>query len=195
MVKIRFFHVVLLSLVILSGFHLYQIYQANRSKSAASTTTQLDLNVMVGSLSQNISSDVEGDNEVKLDPVNILMANASGIDTSGDFNTYIRDHRGLAIGWSQTVSCADFISGTDIIPVSHLTIVPTSVTPLGISNPTGVHLGATHTFVDSADTTTIVKADSGYGQGRFDIYNLLHLHLDQDTPVGTYTSTMTVTIS
>ncbi len=195
MLKNRFFLIVLVAVIVVTSFQLYRINQASRTKSTASTNTQLNLNVLVGSLSQTVSSDIGGGNEVKLNSVDVTTAPPTGVDTTGDFNTTVRDHRGLAIGWSQTVTCSDFVSGTDVIPVSSLSIAPTTLTPIGVSDPTGVHLGPTHNFANTSDAATIIYAAAGRGQGRFDIYNILTLHVDKNTPVGLYVSTMTVTIS
>lgn len=195
MLKNRFFLIVLMAVIVVTSFQLYRINQASRIKSTASTNTQLNLNVLVGSLSQTVSSDIGGGNEVKLNSVDVTTAPPTGVDTTGDFNTTVRDHRGLAIGWSQTVTCTDFTSGADVIPVTNLSIVPTTLTPIGTSDPTGVHLGPSHNFANTSDAATIIFADAGRGQGRYDIYNLLNLHVDKNTPVGLYVSTMTVTIS
>jgi len=195
MVKKYYLLIIFFALIAISAFQLYRVYQAYRVKSVASTNTLINLNVVGGSLSQMIFSDVSGDNEVKLDPIDITTAPPTGADTTGDFNTIVRDHRGLAIGWSQTVTCTDFVSGTNIIPVTNLSITPITIAPIGDSKLTGVHLGSSHIFLNVADAATIVSADPGYGQGRFDIYNHFNLHVDKATPVGLYKSTITVTVN
>lgn len=177
----------------LVAFYIYwQKYQENNLTSA--DTTLVNLNVNPGTLNQTVESDSTTTAEIQMSTVDVYFAPPAGATSTGNLTTTIKDHRGTAVGWSQTASCTDFASGANVIPVSNLTLDPQTISPIGNSSAIGVALGATHTFSGPADIATIIQAGPGNGTGRFQSDSVLQLLVPKTTPIGNYNATMTITI-
>lgn len=156
------------------------------------TQTVLDLEVSGGTLRQNI---VEGaDGTVEVDMSKVFLSGGDEV-TSGMINTLVKDHRGTAVGWSQTMSCTNFFSGSDIIAVNNLSVDPATITPYGESDLSGVFLGTTHNLVDENDQAVLMYALPGAGEGRYEAESILELFIDKNTPSGSYTAEVTVTVA
>jgi hypothetical protein len=162
----------------------------------AQAMTDLTLNVSPGSLRQSIESDSTTAAEVALSTVDVFLAPATGDDSTGNLKTNIHDHRGVAAGWTQTVTCSNFVDEySNVITVDKLTITPNTISPISNSNIVGLILGSGHTFVDEMDTVPIVIAPPGTGLGRFRVQSDLKLHIEKTVIPGNYKADMTVTIS
>ncbi len=157
--------------------------------------TDILLNVNPGTLNQAIEYDLSSPTEIKMSAVDVYLAPPAGADSAGELKTIIKDHRGTTVGWTQTLSCTNFVDGANTITVNNLTVTPDQVFPIGGSDITGIVLGPPHTFVDELDVMSLANAPLSFGSGRFRITNNLLLHIDKTTIPGTYTATMTVTIS
>ncbi len=158
--------------------------------------TNITMNVNPGTLSQSIEHDLSTPTEVKLSSVDVSLAPPAGVDSTGELRTIVKDHRGVEIGWSQTLSCTDFDDdGVNIIPVTNLTVTPSSIAPIGGSDSTGIILGPSHTLLSDIDIMSIATAPPGFGTGRNRIINDMLLHVDKTTPVGSYKATVTLTVS
>ena len=107
----------------------------------------------------------------------------------------IKDHRAGSPGWSVTQTCEDFISGSDTIAVTNLTVNPSDLTAVGNTSLTGVSKGSAHNFTGTTDPATLATATTGSGQGRFSQDEGLELFIDVATVPGTYNATSTITIS
>lgn len=169
--------------------------QAQNRRTSATANTDLYLNIIGGSLSQTVIPGDPANNQTVFSSINIDSAPASGVDTTANLVTNVRDHRGLALGWTQTATCTDFIKGANSLSVTNLTIEPSNLTPVGNSNVAGLTLGSTHTFLNDHDSATILLAAPGGGFGRYQVDNLLTLHIPKTTTAGIYTAVMTLTIS
>lgn len=184
------------SLLVIMGLTIWMVVGFCYINNAnADSNTNLFLNITPGTLSQNVESDVSGSQEILMSTTDVFLAPPAGTSATGLLTTQIKDHRGTSVGWSQTATCSDFVSGGNTILVTNFTITPNTLTGLGATPTTGVNLGPAHTFASIIDPALIAKADPGYGTGRFEIVSLLDLHIDKTTPVGIYTAIMTVTIS
>ncbi len=158
--------------------------------------TNLTLNVYPGSLNQSIESDSTSAAEVALSTVDVFLAPDAGVDSTGVLKTNIRDHRGIAAGWTQTVSCDDFQDDQgNIIDVNQLTITPQKIYSVANSDTTGLWLGSSHNFINPTDVTPIVVAPIGSGIGRFRLESDLALHVSKDVVPGNYHADMTITVS
>lgn len=186
----------ILGLTTVVYFGIYRNYSVKYQLiPTSSATTNINMSVNPGSISESIEHDLSSLAEIRLSSVDVSLASPSGEDSTGQLRTIVRDHRGTSIGWTQTLSCTDFSDGTNTISVDHLTITPNLITPIGTSDITNIVLGGSHTFVDPLDVMPLATAPVGSGTGRFRITNDILLHIDKNTVPSSYTSTMTVTIS
>ena len=195
--KLLYFYIFGLIFLIASFFLIKSYLSAKfeNDQTQAVGTTLLNLNINPGTLSQTVESDSTLAAEIHLSEVDIFTAPPAGGTSTGQLTTTVKDHRGTAAGWSQTASCTDFTSGVNSINITNLTIIPTTLLPIAGSNLAGVTLGSSHTFTGPADITTIVQANPGSGNGRFQTANSLNLIVPKTTIVGNYSATMTITIS
>lgn len=191
-----FLHVLFFGVLVMASFNIYQNYQVKyQILPQTIATTNVNFQVNPGSISQAIEHDLSSPTEIQLSSVDISLAPPVGIDSVGELRTIARDHRCTAVGWTQTLSCSDLNNGANIITVDNLTVTPNLITPIGTSNPAGITLGGVHTFVDALDVIPLAIAPPGTGTGRFRVISDLLLHIDKSTIPGTYTGTMTLTIS
>ncbi len=99
-------------------------------------------------------------------PVSSFLQETAGKigEGTGSNDVKIEDDRGLFEGWSLTMTVTDFFSGTDMVPVTGLTITPGLVTAESGSLD-GVTAGPVHTFLSDIDPASIMLAGSGFGNG------------------------------
>ncbi|MFA4931015.1 MAG: WxL domain-containing protein [Patescibacteria group bacterium] len=180
--------------VFIVTFQIYRQKQLKNNQTQAFDTTILNLNINPGTLNQTVESDSTTAAEIYLSAVDIFSAPPAGGISTGQLTTTVKDHRGTAVGWSQTASCTNFTSGTNTIAVTNLTLNPQTIIPIGGSDLTGVNLGTPHTFTGPADITTIFQATSSHGSGRYQSESNLNLLVPKTTVVGQYTATMTITV-
>lgn len=130
-------------------------------------------------------------------------------------NIVVTDLRGnkVPFGWSATITATDFIEDTDNqlkIPMGRMSLdVPSAAQlPAGQSyfrvlagDGVGVtHFSAGRAFSDSnrdgiSDTVSLMNAQTGRGVGKYDISLLLKVNIPPFNPAGSYTSTLTETVS
>jgi hypothetical protein len=114
--------------------------------------------------------------------------------TSGSLTLGATDERGNQGGWSVSLSATNFVNGSRSIPVSGLTLtpgVPTLVSTVGTTP-------AAHTrpaITPGAAAQTIWSAPAGEGDGQFSLPVGGNLVIPGGTLVGTYVSTVTVSIN
>ncbi len=114
---------------------------------------------------------------------------------------------GTSAGWTINVTCIDWVGAGamdydgDGSTTGQLTIDTASATVARVSGDAinaggGPRVDSTESFSASTSTITIGSADNGYGGG---VYNFTGYDLQQFIPgsqtIGTYTTTLTVTIS
>jgi len=81
-----------------------------------------------------------------------------------------------------------------VIPPTNLTIQPSAVTAR-YGDPTGVHAGVGHVFGGTADSATIMTADTGFGTGAYLNTPTLNLQVPPVSPSGFYFATITETLN
>ena len=82
----------------------------------------------------------------------------------------------------------------DVLPVTGFSLTPGVVTTISGSG-TNVTAGSAHTFISTADATSIIVASSGYGMGSYSNNPALQLVVPAAAYAGTYTATITETVS
>jgi hypothetical protein len=188
--KNLYFIFLMIIFVGVTAWLIWSYWRYDRSNTA-STQTILDLTVNGGTLGGNIIPGTDGTTEVELEEV---FLNGSNQTASGNINTQVKDHRASAVGWTQTLSCSDFVSGTNTITADNLTINPLNINALGESDLSGVFLGPIYTLADSSDQAVIMNALPGSGFGRYEAESELSLFIDSLTSPGSYNANVTITI-
>ena len=123
-----------------------------------------------------------------------------------NFNDWrVNDARGNGAGWNVTIDASQFSDGgSNTLPTSSLTLKPPVVTKVDLLNVALPPLpqGVPPWTIDSGTPVKIESALAGTGQGEwnFDQQNLaaskdLSLTVPADAAAGTYTSTITSTLS
>lgn len=106
----------------------------------------------------------------------------------------VSDSRGSNAGWSATATVSNFSDGIHTISVTNLSITPGSLTVVSGSG-TGVSSGSSHTFTSTSDTATLMNANVGYGNGEYQVSPSLQLTIPVGSYSGSYSATMTITVS
>lgn len=106
----------------------------------------------------------------------------------------VTDSRGNNAGWSATVTVSNFSDGTHTISVTNLTINPGPLTIIS-GSATGVSSGTSHTFTSTSDAATLMNANVGYGNGEYQVNPSLQLIIPVGSYSGSYSATMTITVS
>lgn len=187
----NFYFVILMLVFLAATAWLIWSYTKYAKVNTGQTETIVNLEVTGGNLQQEIIDDLDGETEVVLDEV--LMSN-NDVATGGILKTQVKDHRGTAAGWTQTMTCSHFYSEENKIDVSNLVVKPSIIIPQGESDLSGVYLGEAHQMLDENDQVVIMYALEGAGEGRFEAESALELFIDRSTPAGSYTAQMTVTV-
>lgn len=106
------------------------------------------------------------------------------------------DGRETDVGWTLAVSSNNFTccSPTRTIAVTNLTINPGTFTTLAGSS-TGVAAGSSHTFTSTTDQTTVLSASSPNGRGAYSLNPSLILTVPVGSYAGSYSATITETVS
>ena len=123
-----------------------------------------------------------------------------------NFNDWrVNDARGNGGGWNVTIAASQFSDGgSNALPTSSLTLKPPVVTKVDLLNLALPPLpqGIPPWTIDSGSAVKVESAQAGTGQGEwnFDHVNLsgskdLSLTVPADAAAGTYTSTITSTLS
>lgn len=129
----------------------------------------------------------------------VAQYTVSGLETQAATTT----GSGVAIGTrgvTATFAAATYVVGdswtirVDVLPVTGFLVTPSAVTTVsGLS--TGVTAGSAHTFTSTSDPTTIVVASSGNGMGSYTNNPALQLTVPASSFAGTYSATVTETLS
>ena len=123
----------------------------------------------------------------------------SGLETQTSTTT----GAGVAIGTrgvTATFAAATYVAGdswtirVDILPVTGFTMTASAVTTVS-GSATGVTAGSPRTFISTADPATISVASSGNGMGSYTNNPALQLVVPAGSFAGTYSATITETIS
>ncbi|MCD6471423.1 hypothetical protein J7K86_02755 [bacterium] len=160
-------------------------------KAGTTADTSLSVTINPGTLQ------VQAPASATFTEVNLDDIPDTGTDTTATISPVkIKDHRaGTPAGWSVTMTNTDFVSGSDTIAVTNLTVTPGDITAVGNSSLDGITKGSAHTFTSTSDPATLATADAGYGRGRFNQDEDLSLFIDVSTAPGTYSATSTITIA
>jgi hypothetical protein len=100
----------------------------------------------------------------------------------------------LSFGGSNYVAGDQWTVAVGVIPVSNLTLLPSSVVAQ-VGGPTGVTSGSGHTFSGASDSATIMTADPGEGEGWYTNTPNLSLSIPAATRAGNYAATVTETLN
>ena len=115
-------------------------------------------------------------------------------DSTGTLVVTVVDERGIASGWSVFVAADDFSGTSGIVGIENLDLVPGV-----IDHQRGnIDLSGQQTFPVapmSSANTLLWSASEDFGDGDYDLPLAGTLTIPGGTLVGTYTSTLTVTIN
>lgn len=125
---------------------------------------------------------------------------AGTILTTANMSTTVTDNTGTLLGWTVRASATDLTDGTNTIAKTNMSWVPGSVTsgtgPLSLSGTTLVAVGAGGPFTGSALTEPVVAAAiATAGGGSYTYTGAVRLVVPVNAYAGTYTSTVTQTVS
>ncbi|ROO84402.1 putative surface cell wall-binding protein [Actinocorallia herbida] len=146
---------------------------------------------------QNITTQVTGEGALSLavaGPNVALTSAARGGSATGDLNKVtVTDTRGTDAGWNLVGQVGDFTSGEgDVIPGANLGWTPSAAAVADGS--TGVAVpGPAVSGLDEA--RTLGSAEGGLSGGIFDLGAALELNIPAGAATGTYTGTLTLTLS
>lgn len=124
------------------------------------------------------------------------VAATGGLSTStGSLGAFtVHDARFVThAGWTLSCALTDFTSGTNTISKSQLGLVPTIVS--GTTPAAGVTLGGTQIAGKAIYQSTFAQADNSAGVADTNLGGNLIFVAPAAAPVGTYTATMTLTLT
>jgi hypothetical protein len=118
--------------------------------------------------------------------------------TTGSVTLAVTDTRGTAPGWGVNVAGSNFTSGTESFEIGNLALAPQA--PIAVTGACGVVTSAGNQTVVPLGIVTstaqrIWSADAASGAGCFQLPVAATLNIPGGTLVGTYTSTVTVSIT
>ena len=136
---------------------------------------------------------------------NVALTGATQTVTTNFDDWRVLDARGNGAGWNVTIAASQFSDGAShTLPTGSLTLkspVATKVDPLNLALPP-LPQGLPPWTIDAGSAVKVESALAGTGQGEwnFDQLNLagakdLQLTVPADATAGTYTSTITSTLS
>jgi len=177
---------------------LVALFFVSTECSCAATTT-VPVNVTVASGGYTIV--VLGGGTIEFGTVT-LNGDDQTVSPASVATLRIVDATGSNAGWNVTFVVTDFISGSNTIPKANLSFNPSSGSITRVSGQTidGSN-GPKETGGGSqalSSSVKVVTTNVGYGKGRYDYSPALSsfsLVVPATTLVGTYTSTLTVTLS
>lgn len=102
---------------------------------------------------------------VTVKPIQQISSGQIGAGT-GINDIKVIDDRGTFAGWSLTMTMSDFYSGTQVLPVTYMTVTPTDITAT-IGSLAGLSKGMVHTFTNDSDPAAVMVAQSGSGTGTY----------------------------
>lgn len=186
--KVRFFAVTLTLVLVSSVFAMSGAAQDASPQPAA--TTEVDVQVQpnpTGALSVSITDVV--------DFAEITYANTERTVSGASLSVTAVDDTGAGAGWNVTIGASNFTSATtaSVIPAAGLTL--TSGTLANNTQGNAVSPGTVATSVTLSSTQTLMTAAAGQGNGSFTLPLSASLTVPAGTLAGTYTSTLTVTIT
>jgi len=191
----RYFHfgIAFLLAMIIGSFALVYKFQGEIEQNQGKVlgTTTLYVTVNAGSLSLSTESTAT---------LSAATVSESGGSATGNTGTItVTDNRGSGAGWSVTATSTDFscCSGAHTIAVTNLTINPnnSTLTAMYGASTDGVSPGSSHTFTSTTDSATIVSASTDHGMGQYTINPAVTLTIPVGVYAGTYTATLTITVS
>jgi hypothetical protein len=122
-----------------------------------------------------------------------VALNGTSQSTSGALGAMqVKDSRPTAPGWTLTASSTNFTSGANTIANSLATLTPGSVTTPNGSNLTGVSAGAAGSL---SAARTIMSASAANGLGTYSVNPTEAAQINTTVKTGTYTATLTITLS
>ena len=120
--------------------------------------------------------------------------------TSGALTVTVTDTRGTAAGWNVNLDATDFGSGGGSFSISNLSLTAGAVAGALFQDATASALGITASNASpvkktGVSTTKVLSAAVASGAGLFNLPMTGSLNIPGGTLVGTYTSTVTVSIA
>ena len=128
-----------------------------------------------------------------------ITLNGSSQNTTSDLNSLnVQDFTGAGSGWNVTASASQFTTGSNTIPTGSLLLKkPTSVTAVTTGGVVPSTIMASNGTIDGS-SIKVISAAANEGMGEFQVNfpaSTITLALPATIKVGTYTSTITWTLS
>ena len=128
-------------------------------------------------------------------------SNTQADTTVGTMTLTALDASGTNLGWNVTVQAANFVDGVSAltIPNSNFSLTSasaaTAVVGQNVSNQNGPKVPATSPLGTLDASRKVLQANAGFGKGTYTQSLGVSLLVPAGTPLGTYVSTLTVTIT
>jgi hypothetical protein len=128
-------------------------------------------------------------------------SNTQSDTTVGTMTLTAIDASGTNLGWNVTVQAANFVDAVSSlsIPNSNFSLTSasaaTAVLGQNVSNQNGPKVPATSPLGTLDASRKVLQANAGYGKGTYTQALGVSLLVPAGTPLGTYLSTLTVTIT
>jgi len=171
--------------VLILFFMFVMIFSTINVGWAAENDTNLAQNITAGSLGMASPGNLNFTNIALTDSQQNSNTNLNGVN--------VTDYRGSAAGWNLTVYADNLVAGTNNIDVT----ARLNVTPGQVSSDDEAAAGSPFMMPnDSGSAVTLMNAAPDNGTGLSNITNsVFMLNIESTDLVGTYTATMTFTVS
>lgn len=136
-----------------------------------------------------------------------VSANAQNVDlgavktahtaqnVSGGLDVTVDDGRGTGAGWVVTQQVTNFTSGDQVIPAGNFSVATVGAASKTAGKANEGEVIASGTAGALSTPHTVLSAAAGSGEGAYTAAVGVNLLVPADTRVGTYTATLTTTVS
>ena len=129
-------------------------------------------------------------------------SNTQSEQTTGSMTLTATDASGSNLGWNVTVQAGSFVQVADpsqVIPANNFSLTsaanPNRVSGQNVNNQGGPKVPATSPLGALDVQRKVIQADAGFGKGTYSQLLGVSLLVPAGTPLGTYQSTLTVTVA